>query len=257
MDPARTVERLPAGRAAGDPTLAADAVRLTGLRFRWPGAAADCLAIDHFRLAAGERVFLRGPSGSGKSSLLSLIGGVVRPQAGEVAVAGQVLGALSAAARDRFRADHVGFVFQLFNLLPWLSARDNILLACRFSPARRARLATAKRTPEEEAGRLATRLDLDRALLSRPAAQLSVGQQQRVAAARALIGRPGLVVADEPTSALDADRQQAFLDLLLEECGAAGAALLFVSHDGRLARHFDRVLDLASINRALAVPGGA
>ena len=76
MDPARTVERLPAGRAAGDPTLAADAVRLTGLRFRWPGAAADCLAIDHFRLAAGERVFLLGPNGSGKSSLLSLIGGV-------------------------------------------------------------------------------------------------------------------------------------------------------------------------------------
>lgn len=256
-DRARAAERGRAGTAAGDPPQRVEAVRLSGLRLRWPGAAADCLAIDDFRLGAGERVFLRGPSGSGKSSLLSLIGGVVTPQAGEVAVAGQVLDALSAAARDRFRADHVGFVFQLFNLLPWLSARDNILLACRFSPVRRARLAAAGRTLAQEAERLAARLDLDVGLLSRPAAQLSVGQQQRVAAARALIGRPGLVVADEPTSALDADRQQAFLDLLLEECRAAGAALLFVSHDGRLARHFDRVVDLGSINRALAAAGDA
>jgi putative ABC transport system ATP-binding protein len=234
-----------AGRA--DP---APAVRLCGLRYRWPGGARDCLAIDALQLDAGERAFLRGPSGSGKTTLLSLVGGVILPQAGTVEVAGQGLGALSAGARDRFRADHVGFVFQLFNLLPWLSARDNILLACRFAPQRRARIAAAGSTPATEAARLAGRLDLGAELLDRPAAQLSVGQQQRVAAARALIGRPGLVVADEPTSALDADRQQAFIDLLLEECAAAGAALLFVSHDTRLAAHFDRVLDLAALNYA-------
>ena len=234
-----------AGRA--DP---APAVRLCGLRYRWPGGARDCLAIDALQLDAGERAFLRGPSGSGKTTLLSLVGGVILPQAGTVEVAGQGLGALSAGARDRFRADHVGFVFQLFNLLPWLSARDNILLACRFAPQRRARIAAAGSTPGAEAARLAARLDLGAELLDRPAAQLSVGQQQRVAAARALIGRPGLVVADEPTSALDADRQQAFIDLLLEECAAAGAALLFVSHDARLAAHFDRVLDLAALNHA-------
>ena len=234
-----------AGRA--DP---APAVRLSGLRYRWPGGARDCLAIDALQLGAGERAFLRGPSGSGKTTLLSLVGGVILPQAGIVEVAGQALGALSAGARDRFRADHVGFVFQLFNLLPWLSARDNILLACRFAPQRRARIAAAGSTPAAEAARLSGRLDLGTALLDRPAAQLSVGQQQRVAAARALIGRPGLVVADEPTSALDADRQQAFIDLLLEECAAAGAALLFVSHDARLAAHFDRVLDLAALNHA-------
>ncbi|MFV8824280.1 ABC transporter ATP-binding protein [Thauera sp. WH-2] len=235
-----------ASGAAAEPA----AVLLDALRYRWPGADCDCLNIATLRIAAGERVFLRGPSGSGKTTLLSLVGGVILPQVGVVRIAGQSLAALSAGARDRFRADHVGFVFQLFNLLPYLSARDNILLACRFSPQRRARIAVAGSTPEAEATRLAERLDLGAALLDRPAAALSVGQQQRVAAARALIGRPGLVVADEPTSALDAERQQAFIDLLLDECAAAGAALLFVSHDQRLAGHFDRVLDLATIHRA-------
>ncbi|WP_040829080.1 ATP-binding cassette domain-containing protein, partial [Thauera aminoaromatica] len=136
------------------------AVRISGLRYRWPGSAQDCLAIDALQLGAGERVFLRGPSGSGKTTLLSLVGGVILPQAGTVEVGGQALGALSAGARDRFRADHVGFVFQLFNLLPWLSARDNILLACRFAPQRRARIAAAGSMPAAEAARLAARLDL-------------------------------------------------------------------------------------------------
>lgn len=231
-------------------TAGAAAVMLEDVRFRWPRAAQDCLAVTRFELAAGERVFLRGPSGSGKSTLLSLIGGVVSPQAGSVRLAGQALAELSAAARDRHRADHVGVVYQLFNLLPYLSAGDNIVLACRFSPARLARLAAAGTTPHEEAARLAARLDLDEAALARQASTLSVGQQQRVALARALIGQPGLILADEPTSALDADRQLAFIDLLLGECEAAGAALLFVSHDGRLARHFDRVLDLGEINAA-------
>ncbi|ENO90723.1 ABC transporter ATP-binding protein [Thauera linaloolentis] len=229
---------------------AAPMVMAAGMRYRWPKARTDCLVIDELVLEAGERVFLRGPSGSGKSTLLSLIGGVIQPGAGTISVAGQPLASLSAGARDRFRADHVGFVFQLFNLLPYLSGRDNILLACRFSAARRSRLAEAGVSPEAEVARLAARLDLAREVLARPAAELSVGQQQRVAAARALIGRPGLVIADEPTSALDADRQQAFVDLLLGECAVSGAALLFVSHDLRLAAHFDRVLDLEAINHA-------
>ncbi len=227
------------------------AVVMDGVRFRWPDAQAHCLAIDELVLGAGERVFLRGPSGSGKTTLLSLVGGVIQPQVGTVTVAGQALARLSAGVRDRFRADHVGFVFQMFNLLPYLSALDNILLACRFSAARRARLSALNTSPEAEAARLAERLDLGRNVLACPAAELSVGQQQRVAAARALIGRPGLIIADEPTSALDAERQQAFIDLLLSECTAAGSALLFVSHDLRLAAHFDRVLDLARINRAV------
>lgn len=212
---------------------------------------AETLNIERFELAEGERVFLRGASGSGKSTLLSLIGGVLQPSAGRISVGGQALDVLGAAARDRFRADHIGFVFQLFNLLPWLSARDNILLACRFSPARRARLQQAGVVPRAEAERLAARLGLTPALLERPAAALSVGQQQRVAAARALIGAPGLIVADEPTSALDAELQARFVDLLMDECAAAGAALLFVSHDARLAEHFDRVVELADINQAV------
>ena len=225
-------------------------IQLREVRFRWPGAHADCLDIPTFSLAAGERVFLQGPSGSGKSTLLSLIGGVVAPNAGQVIVHGTSLGSLRPAARDRHRADHLGFIFQQFNLIPYLSGRDNILLACRFSPARRARLNAAGATMADELTRLAAHLDLSPALLDQAAATLSVGQQQRVAAARALLGRPPLIVADEPTSALDADRQRAFLDLLLAECRDAGAALLFVSHDLRLAEQFDRQLSLAAINRA-------
>ncbi|MFN3987533.1 MAG: ABC transporter ATP-binding protein [Rhodocyclaceae bacterium] len=226
---------------------AGDAVAMRQLRFRWPGGARDCLAMEAFSVAAGERVFIHGASGSGKSTLLSLIAGVIDPTAGSVQVLGAEMAKLRAGARDRFRADHIGFVFQLFNLIPYLSALDNILLPCRFSRARRARCADGAGA---EARRLAARLDLDEGVLVRSAAELSVGQQQRVAAARALIGRPALVIADEPTSALDADRQRGFLDLLLAECDAAGAALIFVSHDDRLTSHFDRVVALAQLNRA-------
>lgn len=230
----------------------APAVLFDDVRFRWPKAPEPCLEVPAFRVDAGERVFMHGPSGSGKSTLLSLVGGVVEAERGRIVVLGQDLGRMRAGARDRFRAANIGFVFQLFNLLPYLSALDNILLPCRFSTERAARIDSS---PGEEALRLARRLDLDARLLHRPAAELSVGQQQRVAAARALIGRPGLVIADEPTSALDAGRQQAFLDLLLAECAASGAGLLFVSHDERLSTRFERVVDLARINRAdTAVP---
>ena len=223
-------------------------VALHEVLFRWRRQAAPVLDIATFEIAAGERVFLHGPSGSGKSTLLSLIGGVVVPERGLTFVQGSDLATLSGAERDRHRAAQIGFVFQMFNLLPWLSARDNILLPCRFSPARRARIAADGCTPAAEAERLAAHLDLHAVLLDRPAAELSVGQQQRVAAARALIGRPPLVIADEPTSALDADRQKGFLDLLLAESAAVGAAVLFVSHDARLAGAFDRTVNLAGIN---------
>lgn len=226
------------------------AINLRNISFRWPGAQSPCLEIERFDLGAGERVFLHGPSGSGKSTLLSLVGGVIAPQRGSVIVHGQELAALSAGARDRFRADRIGYIFQLFNLIPHLSALENILLPCRFSRARLARPREDGTTPAAEARRLAARLDLDPVLLGRPAANLSVGQQQRVAAARALIGRPPLVIADEPTSALDADRQRAFLDLLLAECESARTALLFVSHDRRLAERFDRAVSLDRINGA-------
>ena len=172
------------------------------------------------------------------------VGGVLRADAGTLRVLGHDLSALSGARRDRFRADHIGFIFQQFNLIPYLSAAANIALPCRFSPTRAQR---AGDVPAAMA-RLAERLELPTELLARPAADLSVGQQQRVAAARALIGAPALVIADEPTSALDTARQQVFLDLLLDECNAAGASLLFVSHDLRLAGRFDRSVALGEIN---------
>jgi len=226
-----------------------DAIALRQVRYRWPGAARLCLDIPEFTLAAGERLFLHGPSGSGKSTLLSLIGGVVSPEAGTPTVLGVDLARVAGPARDRHRADHIGFIFQQFNLIPYLSAAANIALPCRFSPERAKRAGAL----EPAIARLAGHLDLPPELLRQPAGHLSVGQQQRVAAARALIGRPALVIADEPTSALDADRQAAFLRLLLDECAEAGSALLFVSHDMRLAPQFDRVAALRDINRAAGV----
>ena len=223
---------------------------LDGLRYRWPGAAADTLDLPDLALAAGERVLLRGGSGCGKSTLLQLAAGVLLPDAGAVRLLGQPWGALRAGARDQRRVDHVGYLFQQFNLLPYLSVRDNVLLPCRFSPRRAQRAGTEHGTPRAAAEALLAALDLDAALWARPAATLSVGQQQRVAAARALIGQPELVIADEPTSALDEDRRDAFMALLLAQCERHGIGLLFVSHDARLARHFARVLDLPALNRA-------
>ena len=225
------------------------ALRITDLVFRWPRQAQICLDIARFELAAGERVFLHGASGSGKSTLLDLLGGVALPQQGRIELLGTDITQLGSRARDRFRADHIGFLFQQFNLLPWLPALDNVLLPCTFSARRRER---AGADPRAEAERLLRHLDLDTASWRKPAGELSVGQQQRVAAARALIGRPEILIADEPTSALDAERQQAFIDLLLQESAAVGAALVFVSHDQRLAGHFDRSIALHDISTAMA-----
>jgi putative ABC transport system ATP-binding protein len=222
------------------------ALRITDLVFRWPRQAA-CLDIQGFELAAGERVFLHGASGSGKCTLLGLLGGVALPQAGRIELLGTDITRLSSRARDRFRADHIGFLFQQFNLLPWLPAIDNVLLPCTFSARRRER---AGADPRAEAERMLRHLDLQPESWRKPAGELSVGQQQRVAAARALIGRPEILIADEPTSALDAERQQVFIDLLLQESAAVGAALVFVSHDQRLAGHFDRSVALHEINTA-------
>lgn len=226
------------------------AIELVDLHFRWQVGAPLCLDIPKLSIAAGERIFLHGPSGSGKSTLLGLLGGVHVPERGKVVVLGQDLARMRASARDRFRVDHVGFIFQQFNLIPYLPVLDNVLLPCRFSPRRQQQARLEVSHERDTALRLLARLGLQGELLGRPASQLSVGQQQRVAAARALIGRPELVIADEPTSALDADRQDDFLELLLAECASQDSTLLFVSHDQRLAAHFSRQLSLAQLNHA-------
>jgi putative ABC transport system ATP-binding protein len=228
-------------------------IEIENLAFAWKQGP-QVLDVPAFRVEAGERVFLRGPSGSGKSTLLGLIAGVLAPQSGSIRVLGEDMSALSPSKRDRLRADHVGVIFQMFNLVPYLSVTGNVLLPLRFSPARRK---AAGNDAEGEARRLLARLGLDdEALLSRRVSDLSVGQQQRVAAARALIGAPRLIIADEPTSALDADARDRFIALLSEEVTRTGASLLFVSHDASLAPLFSRAVDLAAINRAM-VPAGA
>lgn len=225
------------------------AIELETLRFAYKAGGPDVIAIEDFRLASGETVFLKGASGSGKSTLLALIAGIMSPREGAVRVLGSPMSDMPSGRRDALRAERMGVIFQMFNLLPYLPAGDNVMLPCRFSSARRK----AAGDPAAEARRLLARLGLDPDIYwtAKPT-ELSVGQQQRVAAARALIGRPGLVLADEPTSALDADVRDAFLSLLLEECEASGAALLFVSHDGALAERFDRSVDLTAINTANA-----
>ena len=215
-------------------------------------ANSTVLSIHGFDVQSGERIFLRGASGSGKSTLLGLISGILTPRSGDLNILGQPMQTLSPAERDAFRAAHLGVIFQMFNLLPYLPVGENVMLPCRFS-SERARQAEAAGGEQAEAHRLLERLGLDaKAVWSQRASNLSVGQQQRVAAARALIGKPGLILADEPTSALDADSRDAFIALLKEECTASGAALVFVSHDGGLAAQFDRAMDLSEINTASA-----
>ncbi|MDJ0873286.1 MAG: ABC transporter ATP-binding protein [Gammaproteobacteria bacterium] len=221
------------------------------LEFRWQPQAPTVLSIDALQVAPGECVFIKGPSGSGKSTLLSLLSGVTTAVAGTVRVMDQALERLAGVQRDHFRANHIGYIFQMFNLIPYLSVADNVMLPCRFSARRRARALARGNGLEAEARRLLRHLDMDHPdLHQRAVTTLSVGQQQRVAAARALMGSPELLIADEPTSSLDADRRESFIRLLFNECREVGATLIFVSHDASLERLFDRTVDLATTNRS-------
>ena len=231
---------------------AADLLLIRGLRFAWPGLAADVLRLAELRLQAGRSYFLHGPSGSGKSTLLGLMAGVLLPREGCVELQGQDWAALPGGRRDRRRAERVGVIFQQFNLLPYLSCLDNVLLPCHLSRARATRCAGS---PRQEAQRLLERMELPVSLWDRRAGALSIGQQQRVAAARALVGRPPLVIADEPTSALDDPLREAFMDLLMGECRAGGSTLVFVSHDERLAHHFDERISLLELQAVVDRPG--
>jgi putative ABC transport system ATP-binding protein len=225
-------------------------VELSNVRFSWTASSPLVIDIESLRIAKAERIFLRGPSGSGKSTLLGLLAGVVAAREGTVRVLGQDIGRLGGAARDRFRADHIGFIFQMFNLIPYLSVLENVCLPCGFSERRKTLASRDGVGVQAEAVRLLEHLDMAGGdVLRRPVTDLSVGQQQRVAAARALIGAPELLIADEPTSSLDEDRRSAFLDLLFRECERDGTTLIFVSHDATLSSQFDREISFATINR--------
>lgn len=224
------------------------------LQFGWSGQS-DNFVLDNFSVRAGETIFIYGPSGCGKSTFLNVLAGVIKLQAGELKMLGQTLSLLADRRRDRFRADHIGLIFQQFNLLPYLSVMDNLMLPLNFSPLRLQRLMHSGITPQARAHELLMHLGLDIDVLDQPVNYLSVGQQQRVAAARALLGAPELIIADEPTSALDEGNQQRFVDLLKRECAEQNTALILVSHDKRLAENFSRVLDFPRIcqRRAKAV----
>ncbi|MEM8715088.1 MAG: ABC transporter ATP-binding protein [Cyanobacteria bacterium P01_A01_bin.3] len=221
------------------------------MTYGWYRDLPPVLDIDRLDITSGATVFIEGPSGSGKTTLLNLLAGVVVPQSGRVAVLGQQLEGMSGVERDRVRADSIGFIFQQFNLLPYLSVLENVTLPCRFSRRRRERAMSQSGSVEKEAIRLLDHLDMsDLAGQGKPASNLSVGQQQRVAAARALMGTPDIVIADEPTSSLDFDRREAFIKLLFAECRREGSTVVFVSHDRTLAHLFDSTIHLGDINRA-------
>ncbi len=232
------------------PIAAGKAVRLSNLEYSWPGEA-PFLRIASFEINSGERVFLQGASGSGKSTLLSLIAGIATPSGGTVEVCGRYLDTATGASRDRFRADHLGVIFQMFNLIPYLSLVQNVILPCAFSERRRTAATQAAGSPQQSAIELLSRLGLaEPAQRGQSVGQLSIGQQQRVAAARALIGAPNVIIADEPTSALDAGSRDSFINSLTAACDRTGAALIFVSHDASLGAHFDRRVAMADINMA-------
>ena len=210
------------------PTTTDDVVELSGVRFSWHAGSSPVVAIDSLRVARGERLLLRGPSGSGKSTLLSLLAGVLKAQSGSVRVLGHELGALAGTARDRFRADHIGVIFQMFNLIPYLSVRENVCLPCAFSRRRRDRCEQSGTSVRDVAARLLDHLDMGgEEMLRRQVTELSVGQQQRVAAARSRIGAPELVIADiglrvrwHPT-----DRVELAREILVQRRSVLGDAL--------------------------------
>lgn len=205
------------------------------------GRMLPILDIGHFEVAAGEQLVLLGRSGSGKTTLLHVIAGISRADSGTVRIDGVDVTRLSEAGRDRFRAAKLGYVFQTFNLLPGFSALENVLLAMTFARGRR---------DVKRARRLLERVGLRDRASHKPGA-LSVGEQQRVAVARALANRPRLLLADEPTANVDPANQQTIVDLIRQRCQEEDIALIMVTHAPEVAEQFERVERLEEINRAV------
>ncbi len=222
-------------------------VTFDNLQFRWPRSSRPVLDIAHLDIKAGEHLFIQGPSGSGKTTLLNLLTGINQPDQGNLNILGQDLCTMTSIQRDRFRADHLGVIFQQFNLLPFLGIMDNVILPCRFSRHRLSKAGDLETTARQ----LLDELQIPGELISRDVMDLSVGQQQRVAAARALIGNPEIVIADEPTSALDTANRDSFINLLFTRATEHGSTLIFVSHDEHLSTHFSHCINLTDINSIL------
>lgn len=220
-------------------------VSIRNLRFSYDKTNPDpILEIPEWSVATGEHVFLHGPSGSGKSTLLNLLAGVLTSTEGSIKILDQSLELMSERQRDKFRANHIGLVFQQFNLIHYLSALDNINLANYFSDN-----ASLKKS-ESRAKELLKTLGINPSLHHQPASSLSTGQQQRVAIARSLINTPELLIVDEPTSALDSQSRDLFMKMLMEIVTQHNITLIFVSHDQSLAKYFSTTVALQEINIA-------
>lgn len=218
-----------------------NAIDLKQCKFSYKNSDKAVINIQDLVIASGEKVFLYGPSGHGKSTLLNLTAGVLKANSGEVMVLGHNLTKLSQTKRDHLRGEKIGYIFQIFNLIPYLSVKENITLPC---------IINKKRTAADfdlQAEELIDSLGL-REHINKPVTDLSIGQQQRVACARALIGNPQMIIADEPTSSLDEKNTREFMELLMREQEKKKFTLLFVSHDERLKSYFTRSISLPEIN---------
>jgi putative ABC transport system ATP-binding protein len=219
-------------------------INLSNIRFSYPEQSNSLLLdIPSWSLSAGEHTLIYGSSGSGKSTLLNIFNGLLSVNSGHVKVLGQHLNKMTSRQRDNFRANNIGYIFQQFNLIPYLNAVDNIQLASCFSKSK------SKSSLNEEIKALLKTLNLPEKDWNKPVRSLSIGQQQRIAIARALINKPTLLIADEPTSALDQENRESFMALLMSIVKESNITLLFVSHDMSLSRYFTRVESLNDINK--------
>jgi len=220
-----------------------ETIRLDSVRFYWSKVADFKIYIPKLEIGRGEKVLLLGESGSGKTTLLSLICGFLSPISGDIFLNEQKLNGLKANKKDQFRSDNIGIIFQQFNLLPYANVIDNITLPLYFSKKRDSRVTNHR----EAALNICRSLQLSESTIAMQANKLSVGQQQRVAVARALIGNPSLIIADEPTSSLDASTQKKFLDLMFRQIEEYKSTLLMVSHDSTISSYFDRTININDI----------
>ena len=218
-------------------------IKLENLEFSY-AKGRSILKVKNFEVKKGEKIFVFGPSGSGKSTLLSLLTGINLASGGKVEVFGTDMAKISGRKRDELRGSHCGYIFQMFNLIPYLSAYDNIILSCRLNKTRMQRI---EGDIEASVLSLAKSLGVDK-FLHKSVSELSIGQQQRVAAARAFLGAPPLIIADEPTSSLDTDSREDFITTLFEIAERNDTTIVFVSHDRGLKKYFDRSISLLEIN---------
>lgn len=218
-------------------------VKIESLRFQWSKNNNFKIFVPKLEVGRGKKVLFLGESGSGKTTLLSLICGFLEPLSGSISINDKIISDLTSTNKDAYRSDNIGIIFQQFNLLPYANVIDNIILPLYFSKQRSKKVENKINA----AMNLCDQLRLPESILNQKASNLSVGQQQRVAVARALIGSPSIIVADEPTSSLDTEAQELFLDLMFDQISKNSSTLLMVSHDKSLTNYFDRVIDINEI----------